>query len=116
MNEETINKIKHWLKLENELKLLALEVKKRKLEKKQLTDEVMSVMKINELDCIDTSGGKILYKKSETKKPLNKKSLELILKKYCENHDEKAEELCNFILDNRETKINESIKLKQNKT
>ena len=67
MNEETINKIKHWLKLENELKLLALEVKKRKLEKKQLTDEVMSVMKINELDCIDTSGGKILYKKSETK-------------------------------------------------
>tara|TARA_B100000963_G_C22633093_1_gene676031 strand:- start:2100 stop:2450 length:351 start_codon:yes stop_codon:yes gene_type:complete len=116
MNEETINKIKHWLKLENELKLLALEVRKRKLEKKQLTEEVMSVMKMNELDCIDTSGGKILYKKSETKKPLNKKSLELILKKYCENQDEKAEEICNFILDNRETKVNESIKLKQNKT
>ena len=33
MDESTVNKIKQWLKLENELKMLALESKKRKLEK-----------------------------------------------------------------------------------
>lgn len=116
MNELAIDKIKQWLKLENEIKLLNLESRKRKVEKKQLTDEVMNIMKNNEIDCIDTSGGKILYKKSETKKPLNKKSLEQILKKYYQDKHEKAEEICNFILDNRETKTNESIKLKQNKS
>lgn len=115
MDESTVNKIKQWLKLENELKMLALESKKRKLEKKQLTDEVMQIMKSNELDCIDTSNGKILYKKSETKKPLNKKSLEQILKKYYTDKEENAEEICNFILENREVKVNESIKLKENK-
>ena len=65
MDESTVNKIKQWLKLENELKMLALESKKRKLEKKQLTDEVMQIMKSNELDCIDTSNGKILYKRAK---------------------------------------------------
>ena len=115
MDESTVDKIKQWLKLENELKMLALESKKRKLEKKKLTDEVMQVMKSNELDCIDTSNGKILYKKSETKKPLNKKSLEQILKKYYSDKEEKAEDICNFILENREIKVNESIKLKENK-
>lgn len=115
MDESTVDKIKQWLKLENELKMLALESKKRKLEKKQLTDEVMQIMKSNELDCIDTSNGKILYKKSETKKPLNKKSLEQILKKYYMDKEENAEEICNFILENREIKVNESIKLKENK-
>ena len=75
----------------------------------------MQIMKSNELDCIDTSNGKILYKKSETKKPLNKKSLEQILKKYYTDKEENAEEICNFILENREVKVNESIKLKENK-
>ena len=115
MDESTVDKIKQWLKLESELKMLALESKKRKLEKKHLTDEVMQIMKSNELDCIDTSNGKILYKKSETKKPLNKKSLEQILKKYYTDKQENAEEICNFILENREVKVNESIKLKENK-
>tara|TARA_Y100001970_G_C14208961_1_gene845753 strand:- start:555 stop:908 length:354 start_codon:yes stop_codon:yes gene_type:complete len=114
MNEDSIEKIKRWLKIENELKVLALEAKKRKLEKKELTNDLMQVMKNNDLDCIDTSGGKILYKKSETKKPLNKKCLESLLKQYYNNQDQKAEELCKYILDNREIKINESIKLKQN--
>ena len=47
MDETTVSKIKQWLKLESELKMLALESKKRKLEKKKLTDEVMEVMKSN---------------------------------------------------------------------
>ena len=116
MNEETIENIKRWLKIESELKLLSLEAKKRKQEKKDLTQNLMNIMKDNELDCIDTSGGKILYKKTETKKALNKKTLEDVLKRYYNNSkNEEAENLCNYILENREKRITESIKLKQNK-
>ena len=117
MDEQTIEKIKKWLKIESELKLLALEAKKRKQEKKELQNELLDVMKTNDLECIDTSNGKIMYKKTETKQPLNKKTLESLLKKYYSDKQdiEKTEELCNFILENREKKINESIKLKQNK-
>ena len=114
MNDEIVPIIKQWLKIENELKLLSLEAKKRKQEKKDLTNQLMNVMKTNELDCIDTSNGKIVYTKSETKKPINKKTLEEILKKYYSKDDD-AEKVCNFILENRETKVNENIKLKQNK-
>ena len=34
MDEQTIEKIKKWLKIESELKLLALEAKKKKTRKK----------------------------------------------------------------------------------
>ena len=75
----------------------------------------MQIMKSNELDCIDTSNGKILYKKSETKKPLNKKSLEQILKNIIWTRRKMRKKFVTLFWKIEKLKVNESIKLKENK-
>ena len=44
MDEQTIDKIKKWLKIESELKLLALEAKKRKQEVTKYENKVSDII------------------------------------------------------------------------
>ena len=50
--------------------------------KKKLTEHLVEVMKSNEIDCFDTTGGKILFSQNKVKKPITKKNLEGILINY----------------------------------
>jgi hypothetical protein len=71
-------------------------------------------MKNKDLDCIDVNDGKILYTTTEVKKGINKKYLADVLTKYFDDGP-RAEEICKFILENRESSIKENIKLKKDK-
>jgi len=71
-------------------------------------------MKNKQLDSIDVNQGQILYTKNKSKKGINKKYLEVVLTKYLDN-DDKAKELCEFILENREIVEKENIRLKLHK-
>ena len=74
-------------------------------------------MKSNEIDCFDVKDGQLIYTQSRTKSTLNKKTLLSSLEKYFENSgDQKmVPDLCQFILENREIKITETIRRKQQK-
>ncbi len=114
--QELVNNIKEWIKLDNEINKLNLEIKERKNKKKQLSSDLVEVMKKNKLDCFDINGGSILYKKNVTKKPITAKSLMQILHQfYPSNAGDKAEELTKFILENREETTKETILRKMNK-
>lgn len=111
--EELVNNIKNWIAQDNEIKNLQKRLKECKLEKKQLTENLLEIMKTNDIDCFDINDGKLLLHKSKTKCALNKKTLMESLEKYFErmpNID--TDEVSNFILDNREIKITENIKRK----
>ena len=69
-------------------------------------------MKTHEIDCFDINDGKLLYTKNKGKTPLNKNNLLSALEKYFDNEKVNAEEVTNFILDNREIKIKEGLKKK----
>jgi hypothetical protein len=114
--QELVNNIKEWIKLDNEINKLNLEMKERKEKKKKLSADLVVVMKKNDLDCFDINGGAILYKKNVTKKPITAKTLTQLLHQfYPASAADKADELTKFILENREETTKETILRKMNK-
>jgi hypothetical protein len=114
--EQLIKTIKEWVKLDNDIRKLQKELKQRKAEKAKTSTTLMETMKENEIDCFDINNGQICYNKKSVKKPITKKILMDILSKYYKGDTLKASEVNNFILDNREETIKESIVLKPMKS
>jgi len=112
--EHLVNNIKEWIHYDNEIKKLKKEVKIRKEKQKKLTDDIVKVMKAKEIDCFDLNDGKLIYSQSRTKQTINKQHIMNCLEKYFkENGDENMiTDLTNFILENREIKIKETIRRK----
>jgi hypothetical protein len=113
--EQLVNSIKEWIKMDSEIAQLKNEIKERNNKKKLLTQELVTVMKTNTIDCFDINGGALVYKTSKVKKPINGKTLMMTLQNYYKDQPQVAEELTKHILDNREEQIKETIKRKINK-
>jgi hypothetical protein len=113
--EQLVNNIKEWIKIDSEIAQLKTEIKERNNKKKLITGDLVNVMKTNQIDCFDINGGSLVYKKSVVKKPINGKSLMTILQNYYKNQPQVAEDLTKHILDNREEKVNETIRRKLDK-
>ena len=116
MSEKSIlvEKIKRWLDVENKILSFQKELKELKKQKKNISIDLTEIMKNKQLDSIDVNQGQILYTKNKSKKGINKKYLEVVLTKYLDN-DDKAKELCEYILENREIVEKENIRLKLHK-
>jgi len=110
--EQLIKTIKDWVKIDNEIRSLQEEVKIRKNNKKLISESLITIMKQNEIDCFDIKDGQICYNKKQVKKPITKGMLVNILSKYYQGDFLKANELNNFIMENREETTKESITLK----
>ena len=110
--EQLIKTIKEWVKMDNEIRSLTKELNNRKNEKKKISNSLMEIMKKNEIDCFDINDGQICYSKKNIKKPITKKALMDILSNYYNGDITKANELNNFIIDNREEVVKESIERK----
>ena len=111
--EELISNIKTWIDYDDEIKNLQIRLKECKLEKKNLTTNLLDIMKNNEIDCFDINNGKLIMHKIKSKTALNKKTLLESLEKYFEKMPSiNSDDVSNFILNNREIKIIENIKRK----
>jgi hypothetical protein len=110
--EQLINNIKEWIKLDGDITKLRVEIKEKNNKKKQLTTDLVDVMKNNAIDCFDINGGALIYKKSKIKKPINGKTLMSALKNYYKEQPQIAEDLTKHIMDSREEQIKETIKRK----
>ena len=107
--EQLIKTIREWVKIDNDIRAIKKEAAIREKEKKEISKKLMEVMRENEIDCFDLKDGQITYTKKNVKKPITKKSLLDILSKYCNGDSIKAIEMNNFIMDNREEVVKESI-------
>jgi len=111
--EKISQSIKQWLLLEKEIQMLQKEIKERKVKKNGLTSVLVEIMKSKEIDCFDSSEGKIIYTKSNIKNTINKKYLMESLEKYFEDKPNvPTDEIVKFILDNRTINTKESIRHK----
>ena len=113
--EQLVNNIKEWIKIDNEIAELKVAIKDKNKNKKTLTENLVTVMKTNQIDCFDINGGALVYKKNKVKKPINGKTLLTALQNYYKTETNIAEELTKYIMDNREEQIKESIKRKIDK-
>ena len=107
--EQLVAKIRDWVKNDNELRALQKEMNKRKQDKKQISKELLEVMRKNEIDAFDLKDGQLVYAKTKTKKPITKKTLFGLLSTYFKGNTEKAAELNEFIMESREEVIHEKL-------
>jgi hypothetical protein len=110
--EQLVKTIRDWVKIDNEIKGLNKEINSRKTEKKNLSTLLIETMKKNEIDCFDIKDGQICYTKKNIKKPITKKVLMDILSNFYNGDISKASELNNYIIDNREEVVKETIERK----
>jgi hypothetical protein len=113
--DELISHIKEWIKIDNEISKLNLEIKQRKNRKKELTVSLVDTMKKNTIDCFAISGGSLIYKKNKVKKPINAKSLMEALNNYYKDTPQVADDLTKHILNSRTEVIKETIHRKIDK-
>jgi hypothetical protein len=114
--EKLAQNIKGWLQVDKEIKVLQKELKDRKKKKTSYTENLVEIMKTNEIDCFDINDGKIIYTQSNVKKPINKTHLIDCLTKYFKSSPNiPTDDVVKFILENREMNTKESIRHKPNK-
>lgn len=90
------NKVKIWMKLDNEVKELSSKIKMLDVERKQrkkylstLTPYILSYMNSNEIEELNSRDGRLQYKTSVVKPPLSQKNLKTILyDRFNDNHEE----------------------------
>ena len=112
--EVLVNTIKEWIDHDNEIKNLQQQIKEHRNKKKSLTDNLLEIMKDNEIDCFDINNGKLIYTKRKTKQAISKKLLLSSLQDMFETPEE-VNKITEHILESRSEKIKEIIRRKTNK-
>ena len=107
--DQLIQIVKQWVKIDNDIRDIQKEQNKLKVEKKAVTKHLMEIMKNNKVDCFEINDGQLVYKKKNSKKAITNKVLLTSLSSFYNNDSKQVEELHNFILDNRENTITECI-------
>jgi hypothetical protein len=107
--EQLVKVIKEWVKTDNEIRTLQQELQKRKTEKKRVTQNLIDIMRNNEIDCFDINDGQIMYKKTNKRQPITKTVLLEVLSTYFQGDSEKINELNTFIMDSRKVVTKETI-------
>jgi hypothetical protein len=113
--EQLVNNIKEWIKIDAEIAELKSQIKERNNKKKTLTENLVTVMKTNKIDCFDINGGALIYKTNKVKKPINGKTLLTALQNYYKSDPKIAEDITKHVMDSREEQIKETIKRKVDK-
>ena len=112
--EELVEHIKKWVSIETEIKKLQQDLKSLRLKKKNLSDDLINVMRENEIDCFNINNGKLIHQKNKTRETISKKMLERCLSTYFQE-DKQANDLLGHILDSRTIKEKDNIRIKLNK-
>jgi len=107
--EEIVKNIKAWMKADEEIKQLQKTIKEKKEIKKDAADVLIDVMKQNDLDSFDLKEGKLVHSQRKTKQSISKKFLQETLASYFKE-ETKAEEMTNYILEQREERIKDELK------
>lgn len=101
--------VKKWLQLDNEIVRLKQMTESKKKEQKELSDTLLVVMKQNDVDQFDISGGALVYSCKNTKKPIGKKMMMSCVATFYESDPEMGDRFAKYILDSRENKSIETI-------
>ena len=111
---EVIHNVKNWITIDNEIKELQKIMREKRKEKKIYTESLVNIMKENEIDCFDCNSGKIAYTKNKVRKGISRKFLFETLGKYF-GSEEEALKASEYIMENREVEIKETVKLRKKK-
>tara|TARA_Y100001970_G_C14152437_1_gene813504 strand:+ start:389 stop:775 length:387 start_codon:yes stop_codon:yes gene_type:complete len=104
--------VKEYLELDDQIKMLNKAARERRKRKKELSEEILTLMEQHELTQMNLKDGKLIYAKSKNLVPLNKKHIVSSLSSYFRD-DHKATELFDYLMKSR-TRV-EKVRLKRTK-
>ena len=107
--QQLIDNIKDWVRLYNDIRKLQAEIRERKNAKKRVSSRLMETMNANNIDCFDIKDGQLCYNKRSIKKPITKKGLFDILTKYYNGDLMQATQINDYIIENREDVVQETL-------
>lgn len=107
--EKLVSIIKEWIKNDNEIREIQKIQNDKKKEKQKITENLIQIMKQHDVDVFDINDGKLQYCKKNIKKPISKKMLLQLLSDYFKEDTNKAFEVNDFILNNRQETEKEMI-------
>lgn len=108
-NDILIDIVKKWVLLDNQINQLNKTLKQLKTDKKNVNQEMIDIMKQNDIDIFDLKDGQIQYKKETKRATLSQKRLLMILSKHPQLGEEQANALNDYVYQNREEITKESI-------
>ena len=110
--QELLENVKTWLNIDDQIRALQKEIRDRRKIKKELTENLVGIMKTQDIDALNVPDGQLIYNKTKTKAPLSKKHLLISLSQYFKNDPRLVEELSKYIMESRQEKEKENIKRK----
>ena len=111
-NKQLLENVKTWLDIDNEIRTLQKEIRNRRKLKKDLTQNLVDIMKTQDIDALNVPDGQLIYNKTKTKAPLSKKHLLTSLTIFFKNDKRIVDELAKYIMETRQEKEKENIKRK----
>lgn len=105
------DKIKKWVHLDNQLKIVNDKVKEIKLEKDNIEEQIIHYVDENNLNdaTAKISGGKLKFVETKQTSPLTLKYIKECLNECIENQQQ-VDLILNYIKDNREIKYSKDVK------
>lgn len=102
--------IRTWRELQKETEELNAALKEKKKRKLALEEMILRIMKKNNIGALDlqSSGGRLLYRRQTTKGSLGKKDMVRLLGEHMKS-EQKAAEAIQYITEHRGSKVKESI-------
>jgi TolA-binding protein len=107
--DKLVDVVKRWVQLDNQINQLNITTKELKNEKKEVNQEMIQIMKHNDIDIFDLKDGQIQYKKEKKRAGLSQKRLFMILSNHPKLKEEEVIALNDYIYQNREETIKETI-------
>lgn len=102
--------IKEWKALQAETGTLKEQVREKTKRMKAMEEVILRIMKKNNIGALDlaNSGGRLLYRKSNTKTSLSPKILMNMLSEHMKS-EQKAADALKYITEHREARVRESL-------
>lgn len=103
--EDLVEHIRKWIQIDNEIRQLQALVRERREMKKQITQDLVDVMRDNEIEKFNLRDGKLVYKQTKRSTPLNEKHIANCLLDIFKDDPSKAQEATEIIMNRREVKM-----------
>ena len=113
--EELVKLIREYVKDDNEIRELKKRIGAISKKNKKRTDDLMNIMRTNNVECFDINDGSLVYKKVTMKRPMSIKYVSAIVNEFFKNDVENANNLNVFIDSKRDNITRERIVRKINK-
>ena len=94
-----IDNVKNWLQIDNEIKQLQKEIKKRRAMKKDMTDSLVEIMKSQDIEIMNAGESQLIRTEKKVKSALSKKHLINSLLQYFKEDKQTVAQLTNFIME-----------------